>query len=396
LVAAEVALALVLLMGAGLMIRSLSALWNVDPGFRSEGVLSFGLSFPPSMQTLSPEASGVIMRELSDAIASTPGVRAASFTDGALPLQGEDDLFFFLEGEPKPASTSDAHMSLVYRVEPGYLSAMGIPLKQGRFFDVQDNERSQPVAVIDEVFARKYFPNSDPMGKGINLGDDRGFLRVIGVVGHVKQWSIDSDERESLQAQLYEPLLQIPGPFPGVGVIVRAEDNSPRATGALFGSIRQVVQNQNIQNVIYEPRTLTEVISDSLAGFRFPMILLNSFAGLALLLASIGLYGVISYLVGQRTHELGVRLALGAQRQDILRLVIKQGMKMALGGVILGILAALGLTRLMSQMLYGVSSTDPATFVVITSLLTVVALLACLVPALRATRVDPLSALRHE
>ena len=396
LVAAEVALALVLLMGAGLMIRSLSALLKVDPGFRSEGVLSFGLSFPPSMQTSSPEAAGASLRELSDAIASTPGVRAASFTDGALPLQGEDDLFFFLEGEPKPASTSEAHMALVYRVEPGYLSAMGIPLKQGRFFDVQDIERSQPVAVIDEVFAHKYFPNTDPIGKGINLGDARGFLHIIGVVGHVKQWSIDSDERESLQAQLYEPLRQIAGPFPGVGVVVRAEENNQRAAGALFGPIRQVVQNQNSQNVIYEPRTLTEVISDSLADYRFPMILLNSFASVALLLASIGLYGVISYLVGQRTHELGVRIALGAQRRDILRLVIKQGMKMALAGVILGILAALGLTRLMAQMLYGVSSTDPATFVVITTLLTVVALLACLFPALRATKVDPLSALRHE
>jgi predicted permease len=396
LVAAEVALALVLLMGAGLMIRSLSALWKVDPGFQSEGVLSFGLSFPPSMRTSSPEAAGASLRELSDAIASTPGVRAASFTNGALPLQGEDDLFFWLEGEPKPATTSEMHMSLVYRVEPGYLSAMGIPLKQGRFFDVQDNERSQPVVVIDEVFARKYFPNSDPIGKGINLGDDRGFLHVIGVVGHVKQWSIDSDERQSLQAQLYEPLRQISGPFSGVGVVVRAQENNQKAAGALFGPIRQVVQNQNIQNVIYEPRTLTEVISDSLADYRFPMILLNSFAAVALLLASIGLYGVISYLVGQRTHELGVRLALGAQRLDILRLVIKQGMGMALGGVALGLLAALGLTRLMAQMLFGVSSTDPATFVVITTLLTAVALLACLFPALRATRVDPLSALRHE
>ena len=396
LVAAEVALALVLLMGAGLMIRSLSALWKVDPGFRSEGVLSFGLSFPPSMRTSSPEAASASMRELSDTIESTPGVRAASFTAGAAPLQGEDDLFFWLEGEPKPLTTSEMHMSLVYRVEPGYLFAMGIPLKQGRFFDAQDNERSQPVVVIDEVFARKYFPDSNPIGKGINLGDDRGPLHVIGVVGHVKQWSIDSDERQSLQAQLYEPLRQISGPFSGVGVVVRAEENNDRAAGALFGPIRRVVQNQNSQNVIYEPQTLTEVISDSLADYRFPMILLNSFAAVALLLASIGLYGVISYLVGQRTHELGVRLALGAQRRDILRLVLKQGMKMALGGVILGILAALGLTRLMAQMLYGVSSTDPATFVAITTLLTVVALLACLFPALRATRVDPLSALRHE
>jgi len=285
---------------------------------------------------------------------------------------------------------------LIYRVEPGYLSAMGIPLKQGRFFDERDNEQSPPVAVIDEVFANRYFQNSDPIGKGVIIGDARGPLRVVGVVGHVKQWSIDSDERESLQAQLYQPLRQISGPFSGVGVIVRAEQNNDNAAGALFDPLRRVVQSQNSQNVIYEPRTLNEVIATSLADYRFPMILLNSFAGVALLMASVGLYGVISYLVGQRTHELGVRLALGAQRRDILRLVINQGMKMALSGVALGVLAAFGLTRLLTQMVFGVSTTDPATFAIITSLLVVVALLACFLPALRATRVDPLSALRHE
>jgi predicted permease len=396
LVAAEVALALVLLIGAGLMIRSLSALWKVDPGFRSDGVLTFGLSFPPSMRTANEEAARATVRQLSDTIASSPGVRAASFTAGAAPLQGEDDLFFWLEGEPKPATTSEMHMSLVYRVEPGYLSVMGIPLKQGRFFDERDKEGSPAVAVVDEVFARKYFPNSDPIGKGINLGDERGPLRVIGVVGHVKQWSIDSDERRSLQAQLYEPLRQLSGPFSGVGVVVRAEQDNEKAVGALFDPLRRVVQNQNSQNVIFEPQTLNEVISDSLADYRFPMILLNSFAAVALLMASVGLYGVISYLVGQRTHELGVRLALGAQRRDILRLVINQGMKMALSGVAVGTLAALGLTRLLTQMLFSVSTTDPLTFAVITSLLALVALLACFLPALRATRVDPLSALRHE
>ena len=173
LVAVEMALALVLLIGAGLMIRSLSALWNVDPGFRPDNVLTFGLSFPPSMRTASPEAIRATLRELSDRSARCQG-RAASFSTAQSPLQGEDDLFFWLDGQPKPASTSEMNMALVYRVEPGYLTAMGIPLKQGRFFTNQDDERSQPVVVIDEVFAHKYFPNTDPIGKRINLGGDRG------------------------------------------------------------------------------------------------------------------------------------------------------------------------------------------------------------------------------
>lgn len=396
LVAVEMALAVVLLVGAGLMIRSLSALWQVDPGFRPDNVLTFGLRFPPSMRTASPEAVRANLRELSDKLNSMPGVRAASFSTGAAPLQGEDDLFFWLDGQPKPASTSEMHMALVYRVEPGYLTAMGIPLKQGRFFTNQDDERAQPVVVIDEVFARQYFPNATPIGQRINLGDDRGPLQIIGVVGHVKQWSLDANDRESLQAQLYEPFRQLPGNPSGAGVVVRAEGAAGTTGTALFDSIRRAVQSQNRENVVFGAQTLNEVIADSLSRQRFSMILLNAFAVVALLLASVGLYGVISYLVGQRTHELGVRLALGAQRQDVLRLVLGHGMKMALGGVALGLAAALGLTRLLGQMLYGVSATDPATFTVIAMLLAAVALAACFVPAWRATKVDPLVALRHD
>ncbi len=396
LVAVEMALALVLLIGAGLMIRSLSELWNVDPGFRPDNVLTFGLRFPPSMRTASPEAMRANLQELSDKLSSMPGVRAASFSTGAAPLQSEDDLFFWLDGQPKPASTSEMHMALVYRVEPGYLTAMGIPLKQGRFFTSQDDERSQPVVVIDEVFARKYFPNADPIGKRINLGGDRDPLQIIGVVGHVNQWSLDSDDKQSLQAQLYEPFRQLSGSPSGVGVVVRAEGVAGTTGTALFDSIRRVVQSQHSQNVIFGPQTMNEVIADSLAAQRFSMTLLNAFAVVALLLASVGLYGVISYLVGQRTHELGIRLALGAQRADVLRLILNHGMKMALGGVALGLVAALGLTRLLANMLYGVSPTDPATFTIIALLLAAVALLACFAPAWRATKVDPLVALRHE
>src|SRR5712691_7007774 len=201
-VAVEMALAVVLLIGAGLMIRSLRALWNVDPGFRSDNVLTFGLSLSPSMRTASPEMVRTNLNELSDQLSSTPGIRAVSFTGGASPLQDEDDLFFWVEGKPKPASQSEMSMALVYRVEPGYLTAMGVPLKRGRFFTDQDDERSQSVVVIDEVFARKHFGDADPVGKRI-LQDGAEPQQIIGVVGHVKQWSIDADDEESLQAQLY-------------------------------------------------------------------------------------------------------------------------------------------------------------------------------------------------
>jgi predicted permease len=394
-VAVEMALAVVLLIGAGLMIRSLRALWNVDPGFRSDNVLTFSLSLSPAMRTASPQATRAALRELSDQIGSSPGVRAVSFSAGAIPLAGEDDLFFWVEGQPKPASQSEMSMAVVYRVEPGYLTAMGVPLKRGRFFTDQDDERSQSVVVIDEVFAHKHFGDTDPVGKRI-LQDGAEPQQIIGVVGHVKQWSIDADDEQSLQAQLYEPFRQFPdnsmnGLAAGLGVVTRFEGAS-----APFESIRGVVQNLNKQNVVSRAQTMNEVIAASLAQQRFLMILLDSFAVTALLLASLGLYGVISYLVGQRTQELGIRLALGAQRKDVLRLVLGHGLKMALGGVALGLVAALGLTRLLGKMLYGVSATDPLTFAVITLLLVTVALLACFVPARRATKVDPLVALRYE
>ncbi len=398
-VAVEMALALVLLIGAGLMIRSLNALWNVDPGFRPDNVLTCRLNLPPSMGTSSPETVRANLRELSDKLNSMPGVQAASFATGAAPLQDDDERFFWLDGQPKPASTSEMNMALVYRVEPGYLTAMRIPLKGGRFFTAQDDERSQPVVVIDEVFARKYFPHEDPIGRRIKLAGNRNPSQIVGVVGHVKQWSLDSDDKQSVQAQLYEPFRQLSGSPSSVGVVVRAEGVAGKAESALFSlfdSIRRVVQSQHSQNVVFEPRTMNAVIAETLAARRFSMILLNAFAVVALLLASSGLYGVISYLVGQRTHELGIRLALGAQRTDVLRLVLSHGMKMALSGVALGLIAALGLTRLLAEMLYGLSPTDPATFMVIALLLTMVALLACYLPARRAAKVDPLIALRHE
>jgi predicted permease len=396
LVAVEVALALVLLIGAGLMIRTLNALWQVDPGFRPDNVLTFGLSLPPSMRAASAEAKRASLRDLSDRLNSMPGVEAASFLTGAAPMQGQESIFFWLEGQPKPVSTSEMDRALLYAVEPGYLTAMGIPLKRGRFFTAQDEIGIRPVVVIDEVFARQYFPNAEALGKRIIMaGDDRGPLEIVGVVGHVKQWGLDSDEKHPLQAQVYFPFRQLGWPSEA-DVVVRFEGAAGTTATAHLDALRRVVESQHSHNVIYEPRSMNDVIADSLARRRFAMILLNAFAIVALLLASIGLFGVISYLVGQSTHELGIRIALGAQRADLLMLVLSQGMKMTLGGVMLGLLAALGLTQSLAGLLYDVRTTDPTTFALITSLLTAVALLASFAPAWRATKLDPLVAMRHE
>jgi predicted permease len=287
LVAVEMALALVLLIGAGLMIRSLSALWNVDPGFRPDNVLTFGLSLSPSTRTSSPDAIRASLRQLNDQLSATPGVQAVSFSSGGIPLQGADDLVFWIEGQPKPASGSEMNSAWVYRVEPGYLAAMGIELKQGRFFSDQDTEKSQPVVVIDEVFARKYFGTANPIGRRIHQGDeDVETQEIVGVVRHVKQSSLDADEQQTLQAQLYESFRQFPddamtGLAGGVGVFVRYH-----GAAAPFDSIRRVVQDQNKQNVVSRPQTMNDVIAGSLAPQRFSMILLDAFSLVALLLAS--------------------------------------------------------------------------------------------------------------
>jgi len=394
----EMATALVLLIGAGLMTRTLARLWGVNPGFDPHNVLTFELSLPPAMKKVSPDAIRAAYREFDAKLGSTPGVQAVSLSWGAIPMDTEDDEQFWIEGQPKPSNENEMNWALEYTVEPDYLRVMRIPLERGRFFTPQDNERSPAVAVIDDVLARKYFPNQNPIGKRINLHDyDDQPAEIVGVVGHVKQWGLDSDDTQSLRAQLYHPFMQLPGdalalsPL-GMGVLVRSEG----AATSLFTSLRHTNELMNKEQVIYSAQTMNEVIAGSLATRQFSMILLGSFALLALVLASVGIYGVLAYLVGQRTHEIGIRLALGASRYDVLRLVVGQGAKMALLGVALGLAAAMGLTRLMSDMLYGVSATDPLTFTAVAILLILVALVACYIPARRATKVDPMVALRYE
>ena len=397
-VVSEIALALVLLVGAGLMVRSLIRLWDVDPGFRPQNVLSFGLSLPPTMMSASPDALRAAFRDLEEKLASTPGVKAASLAWGAVPMSSDDENLFWLDGQPKPATEAEMNWAIDYIVGPDYLKTMEIPLQRGRFFNARDNEHSPHVAVIDEVFARRYFRNRDPIGKLINLNHG-GQVEIVGIVGHVKQWGLDLDDTHSLRAQFYLPCMQMPDEFvtitpSGSTVLVRTDEAVPMSV--VVDSIRHVSQQMNSQQVIYGVQTMDEIIALSLAEKRFTMILLGAFAALALLLASIGIYGVVSYLVARRTQEIGIRMALGANRADVLRLVMRDGIRMAGIGLGIGIVCALFLTRLMAKMLYGIKASDPVTFLVISGLLLLTALAACYVPARRAMRVDPMVALHFE
>ncbi len=402
LVIVEMAMALILLTGAGLLIRSLAALWDVNPGFQAKNVLIFGMSMPPPMIKASPTAIRAALRDFDAKIAATPGVEAEALTWAAFPMGGEDDDTFWIEGRPKPASQNEGNWTLRYIVEPNYLSAMRIPLLAGRFFSERDDEHSEHVAVVDDVLARKFFPKGDAIGHRINFGNPNGTpdpYQIIGIVGHVKQWGLDTDDQNSLQAQSYFSFMQMnDGAMamvpPGTGVVVRTNGRVP----GLMDSIRHTSEQISKDEVISGVQTMDEIIEQSLAAKRFAMMLLGAFAALALVLASIGLYGVIAYLVGQRIHEIGIRMALGAQRGDVLRWVLGQGAWMALVGVAIGLAAAAGLTRLLAtqSLLFGVSATDPLTFTGVAVVLMIVALAACWIPARRAMRVDPIVALRYE
>jgi predicted permease len=396
LVASEVAMALVLLVGAGLMVRSLAALWRVNPGFNPSHAITFALSMP-STDATTPAETRARLRHFDDALRTIPGVQAVSVTLGSRPMIHNSTLPFWIEGQPKPANLQEMPQVMFYLVEGGFQQAMGITLQRGRFVTPQDDEHSSVVVDIDDVFARSYFPGENPIGKHIHLATFDVIAEIVGVVGHVKQWGLDADSKSAIEAQLDYPFMQLPEKLmpmvaDSVAVVLRTEGDPL----AVMGSVRRVVEEIDPREVIYNVRTMDEVVSSSFAARRLSMLLLSVFAALALVLACVGIYGVISYLVSQRTHEIGVRMALGAERSDVLRLVIGHGAKMALVGVAIGIGASLGLTRLMASQLFGVSAYDPLTFAAVAILLIVVAVAACYIPARRAIRVDPMIALRHE
>ncbi|MFT4113672.1 ADOP family duplicated permease [Silvibacterium sp.] len=396
----QIGFALVLLAGAGLAIRSLVALSHVQMGFQPHGVLTFGLQAAPSVAREDENGVRSYLREAEARIAATPGIEAVSFSWGAIPLDSEDDQYFWLDREAKPQNQNQMHMALRYNVGPGYLKTMGMTLLRGRFLQAGDDEHAPPVVVIDDIFANTYFKGQDPIGREVHFENLEKPSLVVGVVAHVNQWGLDSDASQSLRVETFQPVMQLPpvqiGLVPmGVDVLVRAKGND---TGAALAAVKRAMTEMSREQVVYGPATMDSIVNDSLAGWRFSMILLSVFAGVAVVLASLGIYGVIAYAVSERRQEIGVRMALGADRSRVMRWVLAQGGRLALIGVALGLGCAALVTPMMasSALLFGVRSFDPLTMGAVTGVLLLVALAACAVPAWRATRVDPMAALRTE
>jgi len=388
LVVAELAIAVVLLVGAGLLIQSLWRLQHVNPGLQPENILTFNLSLPDVRY--SSEKQVRFYRDLMARIRSLPGVQSASAVM-PLPLSGDRmGISFQIEG--RPVAPRDEPSADVFVAETNYFRTMGIPIIKGRDFEDRDQHTSTPVVIITEAFARQYFPGEDPVGKRIHPGistwddGDSTMREIIGVAGDIRNRALNTEPKPAY----YMPQSQLP--FTQLIAVVKST-NDPRA---LTGTLTREVRALDPELPVFSVKTMEEYISSSVAAPRFNTTLLSIFAAVALVLTIIGLYGVMSYSVAQRTNEIGIRMALGAQTRDVLGLIVKDGMKLVLLGLVLGISGALGLTRLLSSLLFGVTTRDPMTFVAIAALLSVVAILACYIPAWRATRVDPLEALRCE
>jgi len=387
LVVAEIALALILLVGAGLLVRSFAHVLAADAGFRPEGVLTASLPLP---QPRFPEEAkrAALVRAVVERVKAIPGVEAAS---AALPLLGGWQSSFTLEGRPEPPP-GQLPSADITRVTADYFKAMSVRVQEGRVFTDRDTAEAPPVAVVDETFARAHYPGESPLGKRFRFGrrspedKDVKWMEIVGVVSHVKNYGVDQESR----VEVYLPYEQ--SPVTGVTLIVRARTDP----AALSASLRQAVKAVDPELPLYAVRTLSEIVSDNTAQRRLAVMLITVFAAVALLLAAVGIYGVMSYAVAQRTQEIGIRMALGAERRDILRMVLRHGSLMTVTGIGLGLAVALGLARLITSLLFQVSATDPPTFSVVPVVLIAVALLACYIPARRATRVDPLVALRYQ
>jgi predicted permease len=395
LVVVEVALALVLATSAGLMMRTMSQLWSVNPGFDPQSVLTFGVAGSPAVHG-TPTAVRNGVTQTTERLRSLPGVQAISLVGGAMPMKSDSELPYWVEGRPKP-DQSQMDLALFSFVDPGYLSVMHIPLSRGRFLSPQDDENSPCVAVIDQEFVRRAFPNQDPLGQRVNLELLQLRCEVVGVVGHVKQWGLDADATAKVQSQMYLASRQIPDSV--MDLISTGSEYVVRTTVApyaLVPALKRSIAGINGKMVAYGEESMVDVIGNSLSARRFTRLLLGVFAALALALAAVGIYGVVSYSVAQSTHEIGVRMALGADRSTVLKTVLSGALQMALIGIAIGAVSALAVTRVMKDLLFGVSAADPATFGATALLLASVTVVASYVPARRATKVDPIVALRYE
>jgi putative ABC transport system permease protein len=385
LVVAEIAIALVMLIGAGLMVKSFSRLQSVDPGFKPDRILAVDLSLP-SAKYKEPTQQVAFWDQLLGRVSNLPGVERAAAVS-AIPLSGGAVYAFAIEGKPEPPP--NLVVDAEYRaVTTGYFDTMGISLVRGSLFTEEHKQGTPDVTIINETMARKFWPGEDPIGKRINLGDPKTtpWLTIIGIVQDVRQKALDMEP----YPQMYAPYAQFP--TRSMTLVARTHGSPSALVPSIRGELAQMDKDQPLFNV----RTMDQVMAESIARQRFNMLLIAIFAGVGLILASVGIYGVMSYTVTQRTHEIGVRMALGASARDVLRMVVRQGMRLAFIGTGIGLVAAFLLTRLLSSLLFSVSVTDPVTFLLISLLLIIVALLACFIPARRATRVDPMVALRYE
>jgi predicted permease len=396
LVIAQMALTLLLLVGAGLLVRTIRHLWNVNPGFNSQHVITFKVGLSASL-TNTASSTRIAYRQLLERIRQVPGVQAADFTN-VVPLSEHDNGGPFWIGAQQSTPMQDAPHALYFETGPEYLQTMEIPLLRGRFFTAADTVESEPVVVVDSVLARTYFPGQDPVGQTITVAHWRT-ARIVGVVGHVRHWGLD-DPGTYNPSQIYISFYQlsdqwVPTFARDLSVALRTQLD----VAAIMPAIRNVVYGAAKDQPVYDVQTMQEIASDSMASQRLPMILLAAFAVLALLLSSVGIYGLISYSVTLRVQEIGIRMALGAARWDVLRMVIGQGLRLALAGLLIGAAGALLLTRLLSsfaRLLYGVRTSDPLTFITVSLVLVCVSVLACYLPAHRASRVDPMIALKYE
>jgi putative ABC transport system permease protein len=389
LVIAETALALVLLVGAGLMMKSMYRLLQVNPGFRPERVLTMEIDLRTA-QYSKPEASLAFWHQVLDRVRVLPGVEAAALGT-VVPLTGDHSRAdVTIEGMATPEPGKYPHPDY-HSVSAGYLDALTIPLLRGRNFAAADTKTAPPVALVNYTMAHRFWPNGDAIGKRLRFGhpewkDDFPWITVVGVVGDTKLYGLSNPSR----LELYLPYEQ--SPTTEMSLVLRSSVNPASLTSAVREAVLAIDKDQPVADV----NTMTQLVNNSVATPRITLVLLGLFSALALVLAAIGTYGVIAYSVQQRTHELGIRLALGAQRRDVMRLVLAHGMKLAGIGIAIGVAAAFGLTRLMASLLFGTGASDPIAFSAASIVLLLVAVAACCIPARRAMRLDPMVALRYE